>query len=332
MVANGKPIRRLEKAFWLCFLVLWGCSDPGGRDDFEKTTYVYKRVDGVPLHADVYRSRRTRMQPILVWLHGGALIFGTREQILGDLRSLCQREGYTLVSFDYRLAPETKLPEIIADVRDGLRWIRDQGPTLFRSDPRRMVVGGESAGGYLALVAGYTVQPPPNALVSYWGYGDIAATWYTQPSPFYRDQAPLLSADELLRLEVPSADIITQSAPASSGYRNRTRYYTHLRQHGLWVQAVTGFDPAEDRAELRRYAPIHNVSADYPPLFMVHGIEDKDVPHNESVAMASALASHHVPHELVSVPGGDHRLEGASVEASGAARARARAFVRSHLN
>jgi acetyl esterase/lipase len=332
MVANKKLPRWVGKAFWLCILVFWGCSDPGGPDDFEKTTYVYKRVDGVPLHADVYRSRGIRVQPVLVWLHGGALIFGTREHVLGDLRSLCQREGYTLVSLDYRLAPETKLPGIIGDIRDGLRWIREQGPRLFQSDQQRMVVAGESAGGYLAMTTGYAVQPPPRALVTYWGYGDIAATWYTEPSPFYRERLPLLSEEELLRLQVPGTRIITQSGPGSATYQNRTRYYTHLRQHGLWVQAVTGLDPNADRAELRQYAPLYNVSVSYPPLLMIHGTEDEDVPHGESAAMARVLTRHGVAHELLSVAGGGHRLEGAPAEARRAARARARAFIREHLH
>ena len=37
-----------------------------------------------------------------------------------------------VVSIDYRLAPETKLPAIVEDVRDACRWVRERGPKLFR--------------------------------------------------------------------------------------------------------------------------------------------------------------------------------------------------------
>ena len=45
-----------------------------------------------------------------------------------DIRDLCRSEGYALVSLDYRLAPEVKLPGIIDDVNDAFRWLRTQGP------------------------------------------------------------------------------------------------------------------------------------------------------------------------------------------------------------
>jgi acetyl esterase/lipase len=95
------------------------------------------------------------------------------------------------VSFDYRLAPEVKLPAIIKDVRDAFRWLRERGPGLFHADPDRLVVTGGSAGGYLTLMTGFCVQPRPRALVAYWGYGDVDGDWYTKPSEHYRKQVPL---------------------------------------------------------------------------------------------------------------------------------------------
>ena len=46
--------------------------------------------------------------------------------------------GYAIVSIDYRLAPETKLPGIIDDLRDAFRWVREQGPSRFGIDPERI--------------------------------------------------------------------------------------------------------------------------------------------------------------------------------------------------
>ena len=89
--------------------------------------------------------------------------------------------GYVLVSIDYRLAPETKLPAILEDVRDAFAWIRKDGPRLFGAEADRIVVLGGSAGGYLTLMSGFLIEPRPKALVSYWGYGDIAGDWYSRP-------------------------------------------------------------------------------------------------------------------------------------------------------
>ncbi len=93
--------------------------------------------------------------------------------------------GYTVVSIDYRLAPETKLQAIFEDVRDAYDWVISQGPELFNVDPDRLAVIGHSAGGYLTLMAGFLFHPRPKALVSFYGYGDILGDWYSRPDPYY---------------------------------------------------------------------------------------------------------------------------------------------------
>src|SRR5690349_6262302 len=80
---------------------------------FEKTTHVYKMVGTLKIEADVYRARDAKVRPVLVWIHGGALVMGSRAGVPGDLLELCKKEGYCLASIDYRLAPEAKLPAII---------------------------------------------------------------------------------------------------------------------------------------------------------------------------------------------------------------------------
>jgi acetyl esterase/lipase len=111
---------------------------------------------------------------------------GTRSGVPKQLRELAQEQGFVVVSLDYRLAPEAKLPEIIEDLKDGLRWVRKSGPERFQADPARMVVAGASAGGYLALMSGVIAVPPPSAIVSYWGVGDVDGDWTTKPSEAYR--------------------------------------------------------------------------------------------------------------------------------------------------
>src|SRR3954452_11894474 len=146
------------------------------------------------------------------------------------------KDGYVVVSIDYRLAPETKLPVILDDVRDACRWVRERGPKLFGIDPEKLAVMGGSAGGYLTLVTGYRVEPRPRALVSFWGYGDIAGAWYSRPDPFYR-RMPLVPEKEA-RAAVGGA-VLSES----SGKNDRHRFYLHCRQQGTWPREVAGLDP-----------------------------------------------------------------------------------------
>ncbi len=291
---------------------------------FAKKTYTYKTAADLPIQADVYRADDMQARPVVVWIHGGALIMGNRNGVPKNMVELCRSEGYALVSIDYRLAPEVKLPAIIANVEDAFRWIHGDGAKLCHLDVKRLVVTGGSAGGYLTLMTGLCVKPRPTALVAYWGYGDVDGDWYTKPSEHYRKQ-PLVSKDEAYK-QVGAMPV----TGSESGLKARGRYYLYLRQNGQWTKEVTGFDPAE-RAKLDPYCPVRNITAAYPPTLLVHGTEDTDVPYELSANMAKELARHQVPHELVTVPGAGHGLAGGEKKLVEAANEKALAFIRTHL-
>src|SRR5436190_2000925 len=69
---------------------------------FLMKTHTYKKVGETNLQADVYRADDATVRPVVVWLHGGALIMGSRRSVPQDLRDLCRTDGFALVSFDYR--------------------------------------------------------------------------------------------------------------------------------------------------------------------------------------------------------------------------------------
>jgi putative CocE/NonD family hydrolase len=319
---------------WLLLLTLGLLLAPppsrAGADepDWPKTTYTFKTVGDTPIRADVYRAADARPRPVVVWLHGGALIVGSRTGVPKQLLDLCRQEGYVLVSFDYRLAPEVKLAAIAEDVQDGFRWLREEGPRLFHAEPHRLVVTGGSAGGYLTLLTGVLVRPRPSALVAYWGYGDVNGDWYVRPSEYYRTHVPLIERDDAYR--AVGGKVLTGTETADE-QKARGRFYQYLRQNGLWTKEVTGFDPARQRAELDPYCPVRNVTPAYPPTLLVHGTTDDDVPYEQSVAMAKELARRGVPHEFVTVPGAGHGLAGGDRKLVDAAHEKALAFIRKQL-
>ncbi len=288
-------------------------------------TYTYKVVENCEIKAEVHRPSGGAVGPVIVWIHGGALIAGHRGDLRDDQRDLYLKAGYAVVSIDYRLAPETKLPAIVEDVQDAFRWVRQEGPRLFHVDPSRLAVVGHSAGGYLALMAGFCVDPRPNALVSFYGYGDIAGRWYAGPDPFYSRLSPV-SKEE--------AYAAVGRAPISEaeGWGERGRFYLYCRQNGLWCQEVVGHDPHTEPKWFDAFCPVRNVTKDYPPTLLLHGDQDTDVPYEQSVMVAEALAAAGVEHELITIPGSGHGFDGSHVPSVADVLTRVLTFLKRHLS
>jgi acetyl esterase len=90
---------------------------------------------------------------VLVWLHGGGWYVGDVESFDRVTRQLANASGAVCVSVDYRLAPEHRYPAAVEDARAAVRWAAGHGAAQLDTDPERVVVGGDSAGGNLAAVA-----------------------------------------------------------------------------------------------------------------------------------------------------------------------------------
>ena len=267
------------------------------------TTYTYKTVSDCQIKADVYRpSTNAGSTAAVIHIHGGALIYGSRQGFRPQHVELYLQAGYTVISIDYRLAPESKLPEIIEDLQDAFRWIYDTGPGLFALDPQRVAAVGHSAGGYLALMSGVCIQPRPKAIVSFYGYGDIIGEWYSKPDPFYCS-LPMVSEEESGRATI--GPICTEPYEG----RGKDKFYLYCRQNGLWPQEVSGHDPEKEPAFFVQYCPLQNVTPHYPPTLLLHGDRDTDVPYRQSVLMAEALSHNNVKHELITMAGLGHGFD-----------------------
>src|SRR5262249_29593064 len=96
------------------------------------TTYTFKTFDPATniLQADVHRPPGDQVRPVVVFIHGGALMMGGRSLTPkpGALLEALLSAGYVVVSIDYRLAPQVKLPAVLDDVRDACAWVRQRGP------------------------------------------------------------------------------------------------------------------------------------------------------------------------------------------------------------
>jgi acetyl esterase/lipase len=106
--------------------------------------------DQTKIRLRIYKSKLAGTQtPVLIWLHGGGYVMGRPEQ---DAISSCMyvRElGITVVSVDYRHAPKYPFPRGLDDCYSALNWVVSHSQRIG-IDPKRIAIGGASAGGGLA--------------------------------------------------------------------------------------------------------------------------------------------------------------------------------------
>lgn len=321
MTGNLTLLKKLYFFFLAFFLTTAGMGLT-----IKSQTFTYKTADTLEIKADVLRPDDGETRPVLVWIHGGALINGSRQKVSDRIQSIFLNAGYAIVSIDYRLAPETKLPLIIEDLEDAFKWLRKDGARLFNGDTSKIAVAGGSAGGCLTLTAGFRVQPPPDVLVSFWGYGDLIGDWYSTPSPHRRHNREKLVWEDV-------ADITKGPAVANANDRkgNGGKFYNYSRQQGLWPKLVSGWDPHTEPEKFYPFMAVKNVTENYPPTLLIHGTGDTDVPYEQSVLMAEQFKIHGVPHRLIGIQNGEHGLDGGDSREIEAAYASVLPFVDKYM-
>ena len=88
--------------------------------------------------------------PVIFWIHGGGWQAGDKSDVALKPRALTER-GFVFVSPNYRLLPDVSMDELTGDVVKALGWVHGN-ITEYGGDPRRIVVGGHSAGAQLAAL------------------------------------------------------------------------------------------------------------------------------------------------------------------------------------
>lgn len=99
--------------------------------------------------ARIYRPTNAHKTPALIWFHGGGWVLGDLDTADLPSRELAHHSGCTVISVDYRLAPEAVFPAAFEDSLAATEWILENADSLD-IDHSRIAVGGDSAGANLA--------------------------------------------------------------------------------------------------------------------------------------------------------------------------------------
>jgi acetyl esterase/lipase len=234
---------------------------------------VYAKTGNTKLLLDLYMPHEKKDPFLIVWVHGGAWRSGSKElPPLGMLNF-----GYALASINYRLSEEASFPAPIYDIKASIRFLRANAKKYgYRSD--KIIIWGSSSGGHYAALIGTTNND--NELE-----GNIGE---------YLNESSSVQA--ILDFYGPSnfMTILNQSTP-----------------HGISVRvpALTLLlgKPVEQVPELARQAsPVYQVDSTSPPIFIVHGDQDIQVPVNQSLELMAAYKKNNLQFQIEIIPGAGH--------------------------
>ncbi len=239
------------------------------------------RVEGVALAklpaagpgVRVYRPLVARSAAGLFWIHGGGMVIGRAAQNDRLCGEMARTLGITVVSVEYRKAPEHPFPAPLDDCHAGWRWLQGEGDRLG-IDAARIAIGGESAGGGLAAALAQRLHDE--------GGGQPVGQLLF---------CPMLDDRTAERRELDPIDHFVWN-----NRRNRFGWRSYLgREPGSASVPAYAVPARRDRLD------------GLPPAWM--GVGEIELFHDEVVAYAERLRSAGVPVELDVVPGAVHGFE-----------------------
>jgi acetyl esterase/lipase len=250
-------------------------TDVSDRPSIVKTAAIpYASVDGTELALDLYMPADVDQPPLIVYIHGGAWRFGSRDSVSPiDLVD----EGYAIASVSFRLTPVAPLPAQVHDIKGAIRFLRANAST-YGFDADRIGITGVSSGAHLAALVGLTNDSAPHE-------GEVGGN-----------------------LDVPS-DV--QAIVSYFGASNLTSILAQSTPLGLNVR-----EPAlelllggsvEDKVNLARFgSPVFQIDTADPPLLLLHGDQDPQMPINQSLELFGAAKDNGIQVQFIPVHGAAH--------------------------
>jgi acetyl esterase/lipase len=265
-----KPIRlfTMHRIFLILFAAM-----PWALHADSTTGIEFAKVDGLSLKLDLHRPAAEK-PPLIVYVHGGAWRAGSREDV--PIAGLLAH-GFAIASVDYRLSTQARFPAQIHDIKAAIRFLRAKADEL-KVNTSRIAIIGSSAGGHLAALAGLT--------------------------------------NDHEELECKVGDHLDQSSHVNAivsfyGASNLQSILSQSTEFGLGVRIpalklLLGDLPEKEPALAILASPVAHLDAKDPPLLMIHGDADPQMPLAQSEELQKACEAAKIRSRLITLPGSKH--------------------------
>lgn len=263
---------------------------------------TYADLPGRAGAVDVYLPAGSGPFPVLAWNAGSGWREDRGFQGGQDVARGLVPAGYAVAAFSVRSSRQAVFPAQVLDVTAAVRWVRAHAGQLGL-DPGRVAVGGNSSGGWNALMAGLTggrdldraSVPVPGTEVPEGGHR-------VPPEDAVQAIVDFFAPVDFLRMR-------GQMLPGACAELDRRQGLTQCHSDPRSTKSRMLGVPVLERPDLVRLAsPRVHLTPQSPPVLMVHGLADREVPWGQSEALYRALVEHDVRSAFYSVPGAGHDL------------------------
>ena len=268
-------MNRANRLSWVALLQLAISSQAAEIDSARVLRDIeYARAGELSLKLDLHLPIKIPLSPMIVWVHGGAWRSGSKKDLpLGKLVEV----GYAMASVEYRLSTQARFPAQIHDLKAAIRFLRGHG-NEWQLPTQKILIAGDSAGGHLAALVGVSNGHPDLE-------GDVGNE-RTQSSA-------------------------VQGIISFYGGANLNTLLQQSTPHGLEVRVpalhlLLGGQPADVPALARLASPVFHVDPNDPPLLLLHGDQDPQMPINQSLELQGAYEQVNAPVQLEVVHGAAH--------------------------
>jgi acetyl esterase/lipase len=231
------------------YLALSTLAGPGPELDHVEDRRVPGPAGDIPVR--IYRNDGA--SGIFVYFHGGGFTIGDLNSHDEPCRQIAVQSGATVVSVDYRLAPESPFPAAVDDAWAALAWVDSNRSEIGGSDDAKIVVGGDSAGGNLAAVT---------ALMARDAGVELAAQCLVYPGVRSDDDSPSMTENGVgYVLDAETMDwFMAQYAPDPSDWRASP------------IRAASHVGVAPALVITAQYDPLRDQGADYAEVLTAAGV------------------------------------------------------------